>query len=274
VAHITLTDDVVPLVDLRDVIKPKFGRRSPIQWWLDLATGARALVVPAAVVLAALVVTAAGSFLDRGTADAPEQAITVPSAAAVAVPPVTAPPQDPEPSPAAVVPAIDPGRMLLTPDGIAAMRFGDSGSRVRTVLTAGLGEPDLESGGILSTGQYGTCAGDVIQTIHWGALTVITRAEPGSGEVFSGYRVDSRSRDAIGLAPELHTAEGLYVGISVAMLQGLHSEPWSVELSTDAAGGAMYEVVVRGSTTAWGPLTSLEPDGVVLGIFSPTECSS
>lgn len=274
VDHLVLTDDEIPLVDLRTVITPRSVRRSPLQWWLDLAIGTRALVVPAAIVVAALVIAAVGGVLDRGTADALDQATTIPSTAAVAVPPVIAPSQDPEPPPAAEVPVIDPGRMLLTPDGIAAMRFGDPGPRVREVLIAGLGEPDLESGAILSTGQYGTCAGDVIQTIHWGALTVVTHAEPGSGVVFSGYRVDSRSRDAIGLAAELHTAEGLYVGISVAMLEGLYSEPWSAELSTDAAGGPIYEVVVQGSTKAWGPLTSLEPEGVVLGIFSPTECSS
>ena len=157
--------------------------------------------------------------------------------------------------------------------GAYALRPFDFGENFNTVLGrlgASLDEAsDITRPGV-SSGEFGTCEGDIIQTARWGRLLVIG-AEDAEGIMrFVGYRLDS-TYDSFRY-PVLRTISGVGVGDRITDLEGAYSR---VSYLNDETMGLVFQVKAGdGSLLLWGPVTSSEATGEILGIYSPNSCSS
>lgn len=148
--------------------------------------------------------------------------------------------------------------------------FGTPFGEVLGRFAASFDEPSEISEIGISNGELGTCNGNLIQTVRWGRLLVIGMGN-GSGElVFAGYRIDSRY-DSFRY-PAVRTISGLGVGDSIADLESTYTR---VRYISDGAEGLVFQVFGGdGSLLIWGPVTSSEAGGEVLGIYSPDSCGT
>lgn len=148
--------------------------------------------------------------------------------------------------------------------------FGTPFGEVIGRFAASFDEPSEVTEIGISNGEFGTCNGNLIQTVRWGRLLVIGMGN-GSGElVLAGYRLDSRF-DSFRY-PVVRTISGLGAGDSVADLESTYTR---VKYISDPSEGLVFQVFGGdGSLLLWGPVTSSEAGGEVLGIYSPNSCGT
>ncbi len=179
-----------------------------------------------------------------------------------------------------VVPFIEPtgaplsaSGMRLHWKGIGNLRFGDDFGEVLGSLAATLGQPDRDTGVVVSRGEYGTCRDDEIRAVEWGPLAVVALAVPDDAVAFHSYEVDGTLQDVLGAPLELTTLSGLRVGDTVPTVEEIYTTAtYRVVLGDDTSQGPKFEVLNGDTVMLWGPLSSVEEDGTVLGVFSPTAC--
>ena len=122
----------------------------------------------------------------------------------------------------------------------------------------------------VSNGEFGTCPGDVVQTVRWGRLLVIGVEDADGVMKFAGYRLDS-TYDTFRF-PVLRTISRVGVGDRVSDLEAAYSR---VTYLNDESVGLVFQVKASdGSLLLWGPVTSNEATGEILGIYSPNSCTS
>ena len=156
--------------------------------------------------------------------------------------------------------------------GAYSLRPFDFGENLNTVLGrlgASLDEAsDITRPGV-SNGEFGTCEGDVIQTARWGRLLVIGVEDEEGILRFAGYRMDA-TYDTFRY-PVLRTISGIGVGDRITDLEGAYSR---VSYINDETMGLVFQVKAGdGSLLLWGPVTSSESTGEIIGIYSPNSCS-
>lgn len=133
-------------------------------------------------------------------------------------------------------------------------------------LVASLGQPDARAA---ADTDLGLCAGEEGAAYTWGALTAIFRIDDGR-EVFVGYRLDDTGTDHP--TQSITTRSGLELGHTVATLDAIYLQSG---LALEDIGGDPGFMLLRSTDSAtllWGPLTSIEQDGRVVGIYSPQSC--
>ena len=193
---------------------------------------------------------------------------TVPPTTTTTLPPTTT--TIPQLSISPVGDPIPQSELQLGAFALEPFEFGTPFGEVIGRFAASFDEPSEVSEIGISNGELGTCNGNLIQTVRWGRLLVIGMGN-GSGElVFAGYRLDSRF-DSFRF-PVVRTISGLGVGDTVADLEGTYTR---VDYISDGAEGLVFQVFGGdGSLLLWGPVTSSEESGEVLGIYSPDACGA
>ncbi len=154
--------------------------------------------------------------------------------------------------------------------GIEPFTFGDDFNTVLGRLGASLDEASEVGRPGISAGQFGTCEGDVIQTARWGRLLVIGVENDAGVMSFAGYRVDS-TYDSLRY-PTVRTISRVGVGDSIRDLESAYSR---VSYLNDESVGLVFQVRSGdGSLLIWGPVTSSDPTGEIIGIYSPDSCTA
>lgn len=165
----------------------------------------------------------------------------------------------PPPLPDPVGDPIPVGDLELAVNFIGPLDFGEPADEVIGRLISTFGEPDSYQ---VLVGSLGLCPDDEGIGATWGPLAIVA-----TDDVFAGYRLDSFSPDHP--AAGLETLSGLQVGDTVAVLRstylGLDVQLIEDELRFELRNGA-------GQLLLWGPVSSVDDEGVVEGIYSPNPC--
>ena len=93
--------------------------------------------------------------------------------------------------------------------------------------------------------------------------------------MLAAFRLDSTLGGLDTRAATISTLSGLRAGDAVSELESIYGGDFSIDLLEDNGEGTIFEL--RRSTEAdlllWGPISSVEEDGTILGIFSPDACN-
>jgi len=175
--------------------------------------------------------------------------------------------------PLTIIPSGQPiplSRLRLGAFGLEPFTFGDDFNTVLGRLGASLDEASDVTRPGASNGEFGTCAGDVIQTVRWGRLLVIGAEDDQSVMRLVGYRIDA-NYDTFRY-PAVRTISGIGAGDTVRQLESAYSR---VSYLNDESLGLVFQVKGSdGSLLIWGPVTSNGAAGEVTGIYSPNSCTS
>ncbi|MBT8247561.1 MAG: hypothetical protein KJN73_07080 [Acidimicrobiia bacterium] len=167
-------------------------------------------------------------------------------------------------------PPIPLSELRLGAYGLDPFDFGDNFNTVLGRLGASLDEASEVGRPGVSSGEFGTCAGDVIQTVRWGRLLAIGVEDADGVMGFAGYRLDA-TYDTFRY-PAIRTRSGIGVGDSIGALESAYSR---VTYLNDESVGLVFQVRnSAGELLIWGPVTSSEPTGEIVGIYSPNSCIS
>jgi hypothetical protein len=162
--------------------------------------------------------------------------------------------------------------LQLTTNGVGPITFGTPAAEAAGRLIASLGEPDADSGPVVSTGAYGTCPGVTERIVRWGPLAAIMRIDDAGAATFAGYRLDLSYGGLSSPATELATFSGLQASDTVAELNEIYSG-LQIDFLVAPPLGEVFELRGEdGALLLWGPVTSSQDDGIVLGIYAPDAC--
>jgi hypothetical protein len=262
------------------------GTRSGNRWVLPAVLGGAALVVLLAVV--ALVTIDRGGASEAAPAEAPitttsqapstEAPATTPAPATTAETPATTtqpPPTTTEPPTTttlvpppgafrAVGAAIPVEELTLRATGLGPIVFGTDSEEAIGRLVASLGRAD--DTGLAGT-ELGMCAEDEGIWVRWGDLTAIIEGDGDSGTLAGFRHVEI---DPSGASLPLATPSGIRIGDSLSDLERAYR---SYKLAYESVDGAMqFRLMDSGGVLLWGPITSTDSAGTVVGIYSPSSC--
>jgi hypothetical protein len=163
--------------------------------------------------------------------------------------------------------------LTLAADGVGPISLGSDASEAIGRLISSLGEPDRDTGPVASTGAYGTCAGESERIVQWGPFVAIVVVDPNGAETFAGYRLDLSYGSVDAETVNLETLSGLKAGYSVLQLEQIYSA-FDVTYEIKEPVGLSFQLKSSnsGALLLWGPVTSEESSGIVLGIYSPDAC--
>ncbi len=185
------------------------------------------------------------AFLAGCGGDADDDAVKPPSTTTAVAPtsPTTATPTtSAEPTTTTTGPI--PSAIALRGDGLGVVALGAAPDAAIAAVTAGLGEPSLDTGWEPSFSSYGTCPGEQIRGVEWGGLVLLFTdgdTSHGSGQHLFSWRVT-------GAPPSLGTPSGLGFGSSAADAEELYpgrvetvpaEDPFPGFLQIDAEGGRL-----------------------------------
>lgn len=244
--------------------------------WLRVLTG----VVASALLAAGC--TGDGTVASQSPSGSPAPTVTVtetvteqPSVQPSSSAPTTAAPAGPSPSATAASEA----RVVLGPDGLGVVRFGDSPEVVIAALDGRYGPADEDSGWG-PRGSFGVCPGSTTRGVRYGQLLVLLSDGPteyaGAGQphMFS-YTVFARNTDnpaaEYGDGPQ--TAHGIGVGSSVADLRAAFGEALEVRDDIEVYGPefSVAEAQDAGGDLN-GSLTDITDDGLVISLSAGQLC--
>ncbi len=163
--------------------------------------------------------------------------------------------------------------LQLAVNSIGPIAFGTAADQALGRLVASLGDPDDDTGPILSTGEHGSCVGVMERVVRFGPLSVLLNDDAEGVSVLAGYRLDLSAGAFISPAINLTTLSGLKGGDTIDTLEDVYSG-FVIEYVEHDQFGEVYELHRRADNALllWGPITSRDPDGQILGIFSPDPC--
>jgi hypothetical protein len=158
-------------------------------------------------------------------------------------------------------------------DGIGPIEFGVSGGEAVGRLISSLGPPEADSGPIVSTGAFGVCEGQLERIVRWGPFVAIVVVDDDGTETFGAYRIDFSYGDVGHEATNLQTVSGLRAAQSVVALEEIYSSfQITYEVIPDLGTTFQLRSTRTGNLLLWGPVTSDDSSGIVLGIYSPDAC--
>lgn len=164
--------------------------------------------------------------------------------------------------------------LKLQVDAIGPIALGSPARQAIGRLITSLGEPDEDTGPIVSTGAFGGCPGATVRIVRWGALAAVVVIDDDGTQTFGGYRVDLNYDGALTHpTADLQTLSGLQPGASVREI-GIIYENFVTRFVVDPDLGDVFEVASAntGNLLLWGPVTSTENAGRVDGIYAPDAC--
>jgi hypothetical protein len=263
-----------PLPPLEDPgLPPAMPPRSPLLTGLVLGL----LLVVVSIALFQLLsgdedTTAGGETpTDQTTSpDATSPDATTGSTAAVDEPATTTLPASTAPPYVATGEPVAVADLLLAVDGVGPIEFGEPAASSIGRLVASLGDPDVDTGPQLSTGEWGVCEGDTERIVQWGPFAAIVVVDPDGTETFAGYRLDFSLGGFSSEAADLETLSGLAAGASLRQLEQIYAD-FDVTTAEDPAIGTVWQLnsTNTGNLLLWGPLTA---DDTVRGIYAPDAC--
>lgn len=163
--------------------------------------------------------------------------------------------------------------LTMKVDGIGPVSFGTPAPEAIGRLIASLGEPDEDTGPVVSTGAFGACEGRLERIVRWGPFVAVVVVDEDGTDTFGGYRLDFSYGDINHEATDLETLSGLKAGQSVVALEDIYDN-FSVTYEVVPDLGTTFQL--RSSNTGnlllWGPVTSDDSNGIVLGIYAPDAC--
>lgn len=160
--------------------------------------------------------------------------------------------------------------LSLQVDGIGDVKFGQPAADAIGRLISSLGEPDTDTGGQLSVGEWGVCQGETERIVTWGPFAAVVVVDPDGTETFAGYRLDFAFGGFASDAANLATLSGLQAGASFRQLEQTY-DGFDVRESTNDTLGPVWELYSSntGALLLWGPLTE---DNTVRGIYALDAC--
>lgn len=167
---------------------------------------------------------------------------------------------------AAVGDPVAQNQLTLKASSIGPIELGTPAAESVGRLVASLGTPDAAG---IADEQVGLCPNEAGLWVRWGELTAIVSGTPEDG-VFASYRYEEPDTPASHI--DLRTLSGLRLGDSVADLERIYA---SYTLSYQLIDGSNHFRLLEGDQLLlWGPLTSTEQSGRILGIYAPSSCVS
>ena len=163
--------------------------------------------------------------------------------------------------------------LTMKVDGIGPVSFGTSANEAIGRLISSLGEPDEDTGPFVSTGAFGACETKLVRIVRWGPFVTIVVVDDDGTETFGGYRLDFSYGDINHQATDLATLSGLKAGQSVVALEDIYSAfQVTYEVIPDLGTTFQLRSSNSGNLLLWGPVTSDDSNGIVLGIYAPDAC--
>ena len=163
--------------------------------------------------------------------------------------------------------------LTLAVDAIGPIDLGTSAPRSIGRLIASLGEPDEDSGAVISTGAFGACEGDTERIVRWGPLVMIVIVDDDRTQTLGGYRLDLSYGGFNSPTADLQTLSGLQLGNSVAQLERIY-DGFDIEYLAHPELENIFELrsANTGNLLLWGPISSADESGFIRGIYSQDAC--
>jgi hypothetical protein len=157
---------------------------------------------------------------------------------------------------------IDTADLTLTQSAIGPIDIGTSIDDVAGALTASLGEAT-------ASGIDGLCPPEESYWLQFGQLTAIFDGFD-SASLFVSYRYDEPQGDDSDLG--LKTLSGIAIGDTVEDLINTYTQ---FTISFEIIDSKDYfRLSDGGDLLLWGPVSSVDPAGLIEGIYSPTACET
>ncbi len=152
--------------------------------------------------------------------------------------------------------------LTLMAAGIGPIEFGSTLADSSGILVASLGEAEV-------AGDDDVCFPEEAYWLQWGPLRAI----------YDGYEPDSQfvsyRYEDLGIGDttvDLATLSGIQLGDTIEDLQNTYVSYTVTFEVIDAQD--YFRLLDGGELLLWGPVTSTDPDGTIIGIYSPTPCPS
>ena len=165
------------------------------------------------------------------------------------------------------------GDLTLAVDSIGPIDLGTSAPRSVGRLIASLGEPDEDTGAVISTGAFGACEGDTERIIRWGPFVVVIIVDDDRTQILGGYRLDLSYGGFNSPTADLKTLSGLQLGNSVAELERTY-DGFDIQYLAHPELENIFELrsANTGNLLLWGPISSVDESGFIRGIYAPDAC--
>jgi hypothetical protein len=148
----------------------------------------------------------------------------------------------------------------LAAAGIGPLLFGDSLENVAGQLVTTLGPAE-------TAGDSDLCQPEEAYWLQWGPLRAIFDGYE-SDASFVSYRYEESADGSANVT--LRTLSGLELGQTVSQLQATYTQFTTTFELID--GRDHFRLASGGDLLLWGPISSTDASGTVLGIYSPTPC--
>jgi hypothetical protein len=163
-------------------------------------------------------------------------------------------------------------QLVLRPDGIGDMYFGDDAATVLARLIDLLGEPDEDTGWVDQAQNYGICFGEEVRFVRWGSLQVFFTDGPTDWGPAGTRHVASYTQAAFfdGRVLDLTTADGLELGSPVGDVRARYGPD---AVYDDDLYGPIFVYDPPGFAFQWGEVSGLDPDDRIESISGSFACS-
>lgn len=165
-----------------------------------------------------------------------------------------------------------PEQLLLRPDGLGDLTFGDRADDVLQYLTGLVGEPEEDTGWVDKGESYATCIGTQVRFVQWGALQIFLTDGP-SDWAPAGVRHFAHWADTVLLGEppiEMATEEGIGVGSTVDEIVAAYGTDARVE--DDPLYGPSFILDTPGAGMLIGSLTGLQSDDTLQSLSAGFSC--
>lgn len=163
--------------------------------------------------------------------------------------------------------------LTMAVDALGPIKLGTSAPRSVGRLIASLGEPDQDTGAVISNGAFGSCDGDTERIVRWGPLAVVVIVDDDRTQTLGGYRLDLSYGGFDSPTADMQTLSGLQLGNSVKELESTY-EGFDIDFLAHPELDNIFELRSSnsGNLLLWGPISSPDESGFIQGIYSPDAC--
>lgn len=161
--------------------------------------------------------------------------------------------------------------LVLRPDGLGDLYFGDPAGDVLGGLEVVLGAPDEDTGWVDQLENYGTCLGSEVRFVRWRSLNVFFTDGPSDWGPADFRHVAAYTHSGF-LDPDvldLVSSDGLSLGSPVGDVRALYGQG---AVTDDEVFGPLWVFDPPGSGYQWGEVSGTEPEDTVESISGGFAC--
>lgn len=242
--------------------------------WQRATLGILAMLVMAVTGLVLVVTLTRGddapTAAEPSTTRAPDSTVAPTTTTTTEATSTTSPPLSTTTAAVTTTTRVDP-ILLLRPDGVDDLDFGDAADAVLTVFETRLGEPDSDTGWVDQMENYGVCLGDEVRFVRWGSFQAFFTDGPSEWAPAGVRHFASYTQAAVfdGEVVEMVTEEGLSLGSPVGDVRVIHGEG---SVYDDDLYGPVFVHDPPGPAQLWGSVSGLAPDDVIESITGSFAC--